>query len=43
MLLWKVWTVVGLNLPPNAAECTIVAAAAVTAVRSERSLLRDCG
>ena len=37
-LLWKVWAVVGLNLPPNAAECVIVAA-----VRYERSFLRDCG
>ena len=33
----------GLHLPPNTSECIIVAAAAVTAVRSKCTLPRDCG
>ena len=41
--LRKAWAVVGLHLPPNTSECIIVAAAAVTAVRSKCTLPRDCG
>ena len=41
--LRKAWAVVGLHLPPNTSECIIVAAAAVTAVRSKYTLPRDCG